>query len=171
MTRTRLGFTLVELLIAVAVIGTLAAIALPGLMRARISGNEASAIGSMRAIYSGEQAFCSACGRGHYAPSLQNLGLPVGGSPGFISSDLSGLAPITKSGYRIDLGTDAPVGDISCNGGTMAMSYHATADPLSGQGIRYFGGNAGGTIFESTVTLVGIVPDSGAPPAPARPIQ
>src|SRR6266705_1580368 len=70
------GFSLIELLIVVAIILIIAAIAIPNLMRSRMAANEASAVGSLRTINTAQVTFTTSYGIG-FAP-LANLGGPVG---------------------------------------------------------------------------------------------
>ena len=156
------GFTLIELLIVVAIIGIIAAIAIPSLLRARVSANEAQAIGDTRSVISAEQTYASAnCG---FFSDLVNLcrnggdcagiGIPnyPTNAPEFVGGDLGRNSTYPKSGYdrfwepigtapsNLDLTRCDPASQID-------YCYHSTPTNPGLSGVRGFMGSATGAIY------------------------
>lgn len=136
--RKQKGFSLIELLIVVAIILILAAIAIPNLMKSRISANEASAVASLRTINTAETSYIISYPNLGYADTLLKLSTPVGSTP--VSSNAAGLLdwvlgcaaqPCRKSGYDFAIVNTA---------GTPVNTYGLTAVPgIYGQtGFRGF---------------------------------
>jgi type IV pilus assembly protein PilA len=131
MRRSAKGFSLVELLIVVAIILVIAAIAIPNLLQARIAANEASAVGSLSAIKSAEVTYYTAYPQVGYAANMNALGGPSPCAPAssnacLIDSALTAATPGSqgKSGY-VYLSTGLAVG-----GATINSAFVAAAAPM-----------------------------------------
>ncbi len=161
------GFTIVEILIVMAILGIVASLAVIGTRHARVKAAETSALGALRTINQAQFAFKSACGKLSFAPTLMSLGTaPPGSDSAFLSPDLTQSDPLQKSGYQFQMG-GTPNQDIglTCTGVVPLSGYFITADPLNPghSGIRSFGTNADRVIYGDVATYVDNMPESGAP--------
>ena len=147
-TKNNQGFSLIELLIVVAIILIIAAIAIPNLLRSRIAANEASAVGSIRTINTAEVTYSSTypdCG----FTTLANLGGSGGTATGAGLIDAV-LASGTKSGYSFAATPSGGSGTCGSSS-TPNTTFTLTGDPLSPQtGQRHFFSDQSGVIRYNT---------------------
>ena len=143
------GFSLIELLIVVAIILIIAAIAIPNLLRSRMAANEASAVGSLRSINTAEVTYYSTFPDSGYAVALANLGGTAAQcTPPALASTANAclidavLSLGTKSGY-----TFTANGANAIKGALTTFKSSGTPNVIGQTGNRGFGSDQSGVIY------------------------
>ena len=141
------GFSLIELLIVVAIILVIAAMSVPNLIKSRLAANEASAVSSLRSINTAQTTYSITYPTNGYSDNLAKLGYPAPGNP--VSPNAAGILdwvlgcaaqPCQKSGYQFAI--------INPQGNPVS-AYQTTGTPVNPgtTGIRGFCGSNASTIM------------------------
>lgn len=135
------GFSLIELIIVVLVIGIISAIAIPNLLKARRSANEASAVASVRLITRGEVVFHLNNKRYATIDELYNAN--------HLDQTL-GVAPYAKSGYMFSVEVFPPIDSVDAKFDLQANpAIHSLDNQMTGTGSKNFGACESGVIYQS----------------------
>ena len=169
MKKSSRGFSLIELLIVVAIILVIAAIAIPNLLRSRIAANQASAVGSLRTLNTAEVTYATTYNTG-YSSTLGDLGppsasagttTPVATAAGLVDEVLSGVSQATgggpgattssKSGYTF---TYTP-GGTDTSGKINTYSFIATPISVGTTGTNFYYTDQSGVIRQNSTAQAG----------------
>jgi prepilin-type N-terminal cleavage/methylation domain-containing protein len=161
------GFSLIELLIVVAIILIIAAIAIPNLLRSRIAANQASAVGSLRTLNTAEATYSVTYNTG-YSPTLGDLGPPASGTnpvataAGLVDEVLGGTmvngttigsvaTQSAKSGYQFTY----TAGAVDGSGRINTYSIAATPIGVGTTGTNYYYTDQSGVIRQNSTAVAG----------------
>ena len=166
------GFSLIELLIVVAIILIIAAIAIPNLLRSRIAANESSAVGSLRTIVTAQVTYATTYPVAGFAGNLSDMA-PAAGVPSSTSADLldAQLSSGLKSGYAF---SDTACQDACAAGNALVVTtangvnvtFEVYAGPVSQNrtGIRNFCTNEGGVLRQGANPTTNCDMTTASPP-------
>jgi len=158
MKKSSKGFSLIELLIVVAIILIIAAIAIPNLLRSRIAANQASAVGSLRTLNTAEITYATTYNTG-YTTTLGDMGPPAAGNnpvatlAGLIDSVLSGGAATASSSVKSGYQFLYTAGATDAAGRVDTYSITATPVTVGTTGTNYYYTDMSGVIRQNSTAV------------------
>lgn len=147
------GFSLIELLIVVVIIGIIAAIAIPNLLASRRAANEGSAISAMRTLHGAQVTYQSTSGNGNFGSMTEMR------EAGLIDTVLEESNDNGKSGYKFTVEKADKDAETSASFG--ALGTPVTSEGITATGTRDFAVTTEGVVFTGAVTALGLEDDNG----------
>ncbi|MBL8122922.1 MAG: prepilin-type N-terminal cleavage/methylation domain-containing protein [Blastocatellia bacterium] len=150
------GFSLIELLIVVIIIGIIAAIAVPNLIASRRAANESSAIASLRTLHSANMSYAATSGNGEFAGQAASVGITSLTDLKTLNLIDGSLGSGSKSNYLF-------IGDREARSAATAASFYFSANPVSPSGITRTGNRRFGVATDGIVKYDATIADLAVP--------